>query len=228
MKRIFTTGLCLALLLCLPAFSQMNLTGTIGGRAQDSIGSIIPGVDVTITSPAMIGGARKAVTDEQGVYRFELLAVGTYRVSFALPGFKTLNLDGVDVTSGSTRTINGAMEVATGAEEVTVTSQAPEIDLEAATVGVNFSEKLVADLPWSRTTSGVYQMIPGTYTTGYDIVDSSDGTALSAPRVGGRPGGSVLTFDCLAWCMTSPDFGQFEEVKSDIRKGADRSIQASR
>src|SRR5262249_32307141 len=150
--------LSFVLLLCIPADSQTNLTGAIVGRAVDSTGAVIPGVEVTITSPAMIGGSRSTVTDELGVYRFELLTVGTYRVSFGLPGFKTLNLEGVDVTSGITRTINGAMEVASGVEEVTVTSQAPQIDLEQATVGVNFSQKLIEDLPWSRTLSGVYQM----------------------------------------------------------------------
>ena len=54
------------------------------------------GVEVTITSPAMIGGARSAITDEQGTYRFTLLAVGVYRVTFALQGFKTLNIDGAE------------------------------------------------------------------------------------------------------------------------------------
>src|SRR5262245_13139589 len=63
-------------------------TGTITGRALDPSGALIPGVEVTISSPAMIGGTRTAVTDEQGTYRFPLLAVGVYRVTFALPGFK--------------------------------------------------------------------------------------------------------------------------------------------
>src|SRR5437764_7962339 len=125
--------MCLAIVLAAPAYSQNQSTGAITGRATDTSGALIPGVEVTVTSPAMIGGARNAVTDEQGSFRFTLLSPGTYRVSFALTGFKTLNLDGVDVSAGSTRTINGTMDVATVAEEVTVTSQAPAIDLEAAT-----------------------------------------------------------------------------------------------
>jgi hypothetical protein len=78
-------GLFLVLLLCAAAHSQSNQTGTVVGRAQDVSNAVVPGVEVTITSPAMIGGSRATVTDEQGVYRFELLAIGTYRVSFALP-----------------------------------------------------------------------------------------------------------------------------------------------
>src|SRR5215510_13021492 len=112
MKRILVrsiAGTSLALLLCLlPAFSQNQTTGAITGRAMDSSGALIPGVEVSISSPAMIGGARTSVTDEQGSYRFTLLSPGTYRVSFALSGFKTLNLEGVDVSAGATRTINGS------------------------------------------------------------------------------------------------------------------------
>src|SRR5581483_2398984 len=83
-----------------PGLSQS--TGAIVGRATDTSGALIPGVEVTISSPAMIGGARTAPTDETGSYRFTLLVPGIYRVSFGLPGFKTLNIDGVQVTAGAT------------------------------------------------------------------------------------------------------------------------------
>ena len=54
----------------------------ITGRAMDTSGGALPGVTVSITSPNLIGGARTAVTDEQGVYRFTLLPGGTYTVTF--------------------------------------------------------------------------------------------------------------------------------------------------
>src|SRR5215475_1406766 len=101
--------LCLSVFIALalfaiPAFPQSETTGTITGRAQDSSGALVPGVEVTITSPAMIGGARMAVTDETGTYRFTLLPAGAYRVSFALSGFKTLNIDGNTVEPNKTIT----------------------------------------------------------------------------------------------------------------------------
>src|SRR5438552_16777743 len=91
-------GLSLALvLLTLPAYSQTQTTGAITARALDSTGARIPGVEVTISSPALITGTRSAVTDESGSYRFTELVPGVYRVSFALAGFKRLNIDGVAV-----------------------------------------------------------------------------------------------------------------------------------
>src|SRR5690348_11294049 len=86
MFRIFAVPFLL-LLASIPAFSQ---TGAITGKATDGTGGLIPGVEVSISSPAMIGGARSAPTDETGGYRFTLLPPGVYRVSFALSGFKTL------------------------------------------------------------------------------------------------------------------------------------------
>ena len=123
-----------------PAFSQAVTTGVITGRVQDGSNAMIPGVEVQVESPAMIGGARLAITNELGVYRFtQLPAPGIYSVTFALPGFRTLTVEDVNVPAGRTMTINSTLEVASVAESVTVTSQAPMIDLEQATTKVNWS-----------------------------------------------------------------------------------------
>jgi hypothetical protein len=172
----------------------------------------------------MIGGARKEVTDETGQFRFTLLPPGTYRVSFALPGFKTLNVDGNGLVAGTTITVVGKMEVASTAEEVTVSSQAPTIDLEEATVGVNISQKMMDELPWSRSLYGASQMIPGVYSTSFDIGNSSFGTSSTiAARNGGRSGGNVVSVDGLVWCQSYMDYGSFEEMNvSTNAKGADQ------
>ena len=112
-----------ALALGLPLHAQQS-TGMITGRAVDASGGALPGVTVSIASPQMIGGARTGVTDDQGVYRFTLLAAGTYSVSFSLSGFSTLNVEGVTLNAGATMTINGQLKLASLQETVTVTSVA--------------------------------------------------------------------------------------------------------
>src|SRR5262245_3165293 len=123
-----STLLGLAVSAAVPAFSQ-SLTGAITGRALDGSGAVLPGVDVSIASPAMIGGPRSAVTDAQGVYRFTQLPSGEYRVSFRLPGFKTLNVEAVRLDVGATMSINGTLQIDALSEEVTVISETPVIDL---------------------------------------------------------------------------------------------------
>src|SRR6185436_13046222 len=108
---VVLTAIIMVALGTLPAFSQ-TLTSNITARAQDSTGAVIPGVEVSISSPSMIGGVRKEVTDETGAYRFTLLPPGTYRVTFSHAGFKTLNIDGVVLTAGNTATVVGPMEIA--------------------------------------------------------------------------------------------------------------------
>jgi Carboxypeptidase regulatory-like domain len=213
-----------AALLILPVGSLAQTTGAISARAQDASGALIPGVEVAVSSPAMISGSRTALTDEQGAHRFTELVPGTYRVSFMLAGFKTLNIDGVEVTAGTTRTIMGSLEVATASEEITVTSQAPTIDLEAATVGVNWGLKKLDDLPYARSIKSLTTMIPGLYQTSYDVGGSSfgSGAGISA-RTYGKSGGTQISFDGILWSGTYADYGAFEEVNlSTASKSADQ------
>jgi hypothetical protein len=198
-------------------------TSNITGRATDSSGGALPGVTVSITSSNMIGGARTAVTDDEGAYRFTLLPGGVYVVKFELPGFTTLNIEGVDVNVGATMTINGKLEVASLQETVTVTSQAPTIDLEAANVAVNWDQQKLDDIPYSRSLTGLVALIPGLYATSYDVGGSSFGTGSGpAARSFGRAGGNVVSYDGMIWDQTYGDFGTYEEAQvTTAAKGAD-------
>ena len=65
-------------------------TGTLSGVVHDAQGAMLPGVTITIESPAMPGGARQAVSGESGAYPFTSLPPGLYTVTFTLTGFSTL------------------------------------------------------------------------------------------------------------------------------------------
>src|SRR5438067_13633532 len=80
----------------IPGWAQ---NGVITGRVADSSDAVLPGVSITLTSPAMLGGPRTFITDERGAYRFTLLPPGEYAVKFELPSFKTLVRQGVQITA---------------------------------------------------------------------------------------------------------------------------------
>src|SRR5204862_6750345 len=147
---------------------------------------------------------------------------GTYRVSYALPGLRTLNINNLTLTADNTSTVDGKMQVASTAEEITVSSQAPTIDLESASVGVNISQKMMDELPWSRSLTGMSMMIPGVRSTSFDIGNSNFGTGSSiAATSGGRSSGNVVLIDGLVWCQTYSDYGTFEQMNvSTNAKGA--------
>ena len=74
MIKVRRVGFALCLLL-VAAASGWAQDSVITGRVSDPSGSTLPGVDVTLTSPALLG-TRSAVSDEQGNYRFALLPPG--------------------------------------------------------------------------------------------------------------------------------------------------------
>src|SRR5215813_7309429 len=99
------TFMVLAIVLCFSALalSQAALDGIITGRVEDTSSARIPGVTITITSPA-IQGERTQITDESGNYRFQGLPPGEYVVKYELPGFKTLIREQIIVAVGKTVT----------------------------------------------------------------------------------------------------------------------------
>src|SRR5207247_4415774 len=143
-----------------PAFSQA-LTGAITGRVLDSSNAVLPGVEIDVSSPALIGGARTTFTDAQGAYRVTQLPSGDYRVTFRLSGFKTLNVDAIRLDVGATMTINGALQIDALSEEDPVSTDKPVIDLQATTVGVNWDDKQMDDLPYGRGIRGLARLVPG-------------------------------------------------------------------
>ena len=206
-----------------PPVLAQALTGTITGRAVDSSGGVLPGVDVSITSPSMIGGARSAVTDDQGVYRFTQLASGEYQVSFKLAGFKTLNITGVRVDVGATMTINGNMSVDTVSETVTVVSDAPVIDLQATTVGVNWDDKQMEELPYGRGIRGLARLLPGISPGQFDVGGNTvGGSTTTGARSYGRSGQELIKFDGVVWDQFFGDYNTYEQIQvAAAAKGAE-------
>src|SRR5882762_11721864 len=70
-----------------PAFAQSVSSGTIEGTIKDESNAVLPGVTVTVTSPALQVGQLVQVSDSSGNYKFVDLPAGTYRLSAELPGF---------------------------------------------------------------------------------------------------------------------------------------------
>ncbi len=90
MKRCFS--LCLAAMLALlsvniPMMAQGNNTGCLEGRVIDDQGGPIPGAEVKVSSPALIGGPQSRITTNDGNYRFVLLPPGIYKLEATLTGF---------------------------------------------------------------------------------------------------------------------------------------------
>ena len=224
MMRAFRIAVTFAamLLAALPAASQ-STTGTITGRALDTSGGLLPGVAVSVTSPAMIGGAREAVTDPLGTFRFGQLPPGTYQVTFQLPSFRALTVEGVVVNAGATATVNGPLQLETLAESVTVTSSTPTIDLQSTNVGVNWTDDQMENLPYGRGIRGLARLVPGLSPTQFDVGGNTvGGSTTTGARSYGRTGGELIKFDGVVWDQFFGDYNTYDQVQvSGASKGAE-------
>ncbi len=108
------------LLLVFVVSGWAQTTGSIEGLVNDSEGKPIPGVTVTISSGALVGGPRTAYTNEQGVFRFPSVPVGTYSVEAAGAGFEKVSAEAV-VRENGTANVPLTMKIMT-ATEITVTA----------------------------------------------------------------------------------------------------------
>ncbi len=192
------------------AMAQLT-NGNINGRVADSSGAVVPGVSVTLKSPA-IQGEQTAVSDEAGNYRFILLPPGGYSLKFELPGFKTLIREEVIVSVGKTTTINAGLEVATSSETVTVTGESPVVDVTAATMGVNFDQTVLKSVLGPRDQWAVLATTPGIRMTGVDVGGSHMGQSTGYQAYG-MSGQTWQTVDGVMVTCFYNDFGAVAEVQ---------------
>ena len=100
---------------------------TMTGTVTDSTGGVLPGVTVVAVHEAS-GNTFETVTDAGGTYRLPL-RIGVYHVTATLAGFATVTRTGLEVLVGQQATINLQLAPSTIQESVTVTAEAPLVDV---------------------------------------------------------------------------------------------------
>ena len=181
--RVPWVATCLLLLPTL-ALAQASITGVV----RDTSGAVLPGTTVEATSPALTEKVRSAVADGSGQYRIENLRSGTYTVTFTLGGFATVRREGIELTGTFTATVNADLRVGGLEETLTVTGEAPIVDVQNTTQQRVFDSEVVDALPTGRQTSAMAVLIPGMI-TGLGAVNY---TGIGAQEVGGA-GGDTTT-----------------------------------
>ena len=200
--------------------------GVITGRVTDPSGGALPGVDVALTSPALLGG-RSAVSDDQGTYRFGLLPPGAYTVRFQLQGFGTVVREGVTLTPGFTSSLNVVMDIGSLAETVTVTGESPIVDVTNAVVATNFSKELTAVLPTGHDVFSMLAITPGVQVTAPDVGGSRAGLRAQFRVFGSTSQWNVIEGAIMA-SLQYEDPDVYEEVQvAGASKGADAPVGGS-
>ena len=162
------------------AMAQSVLEGKVTGTVTDDKGELLPGVNVELTGPAIMG-KRATVTSARGTFVFLNVPPGRFTLSASLPGFKTSIQENILLGAGSTIDIKVALEVGAIEEQVTVLAASPIVDVKTSTVDSRLDNQMITKLPTSR--DAFYDL--SLTTPGMFDVGSNDGWLPSPTAYGG-------------------------------------------
>src|SRR5712692_6589251 len=180
------------------------VNGTIFGTVRDSTGAVMTGATVSAKS-LETGAVRSAVTDSSGTYRIVSVPAGDYQVEAAAQGFQTSIRGRVPVTVGAAVAVNFDLALGEIRQEVTVSSEAPQVNLTDASLGGLVGEQEVRELPlngrdWLQLTTlqagvnpGIGQQSAATFSNSR----AARGNGLALSVAGNRPTGNVFLVDGL-------------------------------
>ena len=158
----WTTGLLIAVILASApgASAQTVRNGSIAGSVKDDTGASLPGVTVTVTSPALQVAQLTRVSDDKGEYQFVDLPLGTYRMAFELSGFTKLVREGITLTTGFAARVDASLRIATMEETVTVSGASPVVDVTNTRGGATLTNELLETIPNNRTYNDIMALTP--------------------------------------------------------------------
>ena len=224
MHRLFKGILVVICLVVVPsaAFAQASIVGT----ARDASGAVLPGVTVEASSPALIERTRSVITNGVGQYSIQDLRPGTYSVTFTLPGFSAVKRDGIELTGSFIATVNADLRVGGVQETVTVTGEAPVVDVTSARTEQTIDGKTVTEIPTSRLYSSLTQLVPALNVQGNDV-GGSQGNVFSVFQIHGgrRNEGQVLVdgmsggYQGMGVSGYAPEVGTAQEIVFSLSGG---------
>ncbi|MCH7805338.1 MAG: carboxypeptidase regulatory-like domain-containing protein, partial [Acidobacteria bacterium] len=147
MKRssVFAAIAVLVLVFSPVAVAQV-ITGTIIGTVSDETGAVLPGVEITVRNQDT-GISRSVVSNDEGSYRAQSLALGPYEVRAELAGFQTAIRTGIGLTVGQQAVVNLELRVGEITEQVFVTGEASLVETTRSTVSDLVDQRKIRDLP---------------------------------------------------------------------------------
>ena len=156
-----------AMLVARPAVAQQ--TGILSGVVRDAQGGMLPGVTITIASPALIGGARTSDTAATGTYQFTALPPGVYEVTYELSGFSPLKRADIRVQVAQVTRLDVELKIGGLQETVVVTGLSPVVDVGSTTTQTNVSKEIFDTIPTGRNPWVMAGLVPGVITGRLDV-----------------------------------------------------------
>ncbi len=128
------------------AFAQ-GTTSRLTGTVTDTSGASVPAATVILSNEGT-NVSFTTETSESGAYAFDLIPVGTYRVTVEKPGFKRFVTTGNTVNINQAATVNVALDVGDVSATVTVESTVEQVQTSTSgNVGSTVEQRTLESLP---------------------------------------------------------------------------------
>ena len=179
-------------------------TGSITGSISDPSGAVVGGAKVTMTNEGT-GASLSTTTRSDGIYEFSPVRIGSYKLEASAPGFKTLVQVHVVVDVSARVEENFRLQTGAVSETVEVTSAAPVLQAEDASVGQVINQRSVNDLPLNgRNFTFLAQLAAGVNTPQSDTRGNAASGAFTAN--GNRPAQNNYMLDGIDNNSDTVDF----------------------
>lgn len=175
-RAVAFVALLLAAIVALPALAAT--TGDLRGTVTDDTEIEIPGVELVLSSPALIGGAQVRVTSADGNYHFVELPPGNYELAARKDGFQSVTITDITIKIGTTTVQNLVLEAGASETVIEVQGRRPAVDTEETSHGEVLTKEFLQKIPTGRSYQGAVQLAAGVL-----------------PGVGGNPNMAGAAYD---------------------------------
>ena len=174
-------------------------TATVTGTVRDSSGAVVPNATVTATeTDTGIRVAAKSASD--GNYVITPLKIGRYSVSAEAGGFQTETHENIVLNVSQNLRLDFQLHVGSVSQTAEVTSTAPLLETETATLGDVVTAQQVEELPLNgrrytdlaELTSGVSKVIEGPVNGGSTPTNGNAGGSFAVNGTRGDQNNFIL------------------------------------
>jgi hypothetical protein len=186
-----------------PLAAQVD-TGSILGTVTDPSGAVLGNSTVTLTNQGTSATLSVTVGSDGG-YKFTPVRLGSYRITASAPGFQTTEQRDVTVNVGASVVLNFTLKPGQVTETVEVTSAAPVLETQDASVGQVVTSRSVNNLPLNgRNFTFLAQLAAGVNSPQADTRGNAASGAFSAN--GSRPAQNNYLLDGIDNNSDTVDF----------------------
>jgi outer membrane receptor for ferrienterochelin and colicin len=153
------------------AFAQIA-GAQLSGSVRDESGAAVKGATLTLQETST-DAKYYATSNDSGLYAIPNLPPGQYDLTVIFTGFATHIHKGIVVTVGQTATVDVVLKVATQTEQVTVTTEVPEIEPTKTEISQVINSQQIRDLPISGRQFTDFALLTAGVATGRTSLQST-------------------------------------------------------